>query len=539
MATRLSPILDPVSQKPIVVELLDKEIGGAQSIGARRPIDTNLTAGMSPERLASLMLKARQGDPIDFLNFAEEMEERDGQYLSVLGTRKRAVAQLSCKVTPASKGAKDVEIAGHLEKWLKRGRLQAELFDMLDAIGKHVSMTEIVWDKRKLPWMPAKLLYRPPGWFQWNRTDWDTPLLRDESNADGLELQPAKWIVHRHSAKSGIAVRSGLAYCSAWLFLLQLIARANWAAFLDTYGQPIRMGKYPPGTSEDDQWTLMRAVASIGSDAAAIFPQSMTMELLQPAKSDGESFLQFLDYCHQMTSKVVLGQTATTDAIAGGHAVGKEHNEVRGDIRDADAVLLATTLQEQLVDVWVAINFAGVDSPQISLDYEENEDVTVSLDNAMKLADRGVKVSAQEMRDKLKLKTPEDGEETVGAATAAPAAEPEADDAPPTNKPRPKPRLVASNVSRVEIRHALNAASQARRELEVQAELEAALQAAGQPIVDGWVEQLRTALNQATTLEDLGGRLMDLYPELEVDALTTVMGQALALANVSGRDLDA
>lgn len=530
---RESRILGP-DGRPIVVADLDREIGAATVMGVRKPSDSNLSAGITPQRMANLLISAKGGDPAEFLNLAEEMEERDGHYASVLGTRKRAVTQLSIKIEDASDSARDREIGDHFRKWLKRGRLQSELFDILDAVGKSISFTELVWDKSKIPWMPAKLLWRQPSWFQFDRNDWETPRLRDESNADGLELTPAKWIVHRHPAKSGLTVRSGVGFICAWTYLLQLLARTDWAAFVNIYGQPIRLGKYPPGTGDDDRRTLMRAVASIGADAAAIFPSAMTMELIQPGKAGGEAFKAFLDYLHQTTSKVVLGQTATTDAIAGGHAVGQEHNLVRGDIRDADAVLLSTTLQEQLVDIWTRINFADADPPVLSIDFEGNEDVAATLEGAFGLADRGVRVSAKQLRDKLNLVEPTGDEEIVGAtAPMPPAAEPA-----PGAKPKLKPKLVATQVTRHEITTALNVLSTVKRQQAVQDEILASLEAAGQPVIDGWLAQIEKALNSAETLEDFARRMMELYPELEVDDLTVVMGQALALANISARDLD-
>lgn len=521
--------------RPVIVDDLDKEIGGATVMGVRKPSDSNFSAGLTPQRLANLLLSAKSGEPADFLNFAEEMEERHGHYASVLGTRKRAVSQLLFKLEDASTSARDKEIGDHFRRWLKRGRLQNEVFDILDAIGKSISLTEMVWDKSKIPWMPARLLWRQPSWFQFDRNDWETPRLRDDSNVDGLELMPAKWIVHRHPAKSGLTVRSGVAFICAWTYLLQLLARTDWAAFVNIYGQPIRLGKYPQGTDDEARRTLMRAVSSVGADAAAVFPASMTMELIQPGKTDGASFKAFIDYLDQTTSKVVLGQTATTDAIAGGHAVGQEHNLVRGDIRDADAAALAATLQEQLVDVWTRINFADADPPRLSIDYEANEDVAATLAGAFGIADRGGRVQVKQLRDKLGLLEPADGDELLGAATA-----PEVPAADTGQRPKglTRPRLVASSISRRTIATAANAVSAARREQAVQDELLAALEAAGQPAIDGWIDRIREATNAATSLEDLAVRLLELYPELETDDLTTVIGQALALANVDGRDLD-
>ena len=103
---------------------------------------------------------------------------------------------------------------------------------------------------------------------------------------------------------------------------------------------------------------------------------------------------------------------------------------------------------------------------------------------------------------------------------------------------RTKPKLVASNASQAEIVAALNAASAAKRAQAIQDQILAALEEAGQPAIDGWIDRIEQALNAADSLEDFARRMMDLYPELETETLTTVVGQALALANISGRDLD-
>ena len=535
MALRPSSIIDPSTNKPFMLADFDREVGGPTVSAVRRHPSTELMRGISPQGLASILSQAKLGQPAAYFQLAEEMEERDPHYASVLGTRTRAVAQLAVKVEAASKNAKDVEIADAFRKFTMRKRLQPELLDILDAIGKGISCSEMMWDKSKVPWMPAKLLVRPMSWFQFDLVEKETPRLRVDGNSKGDELAPGKWIVHRHPAKTGLSVRSGIAYIAAWTVMFTSFSVADWIAFADTCGQPFRLGKYPPGTDGRAIDLLMHAVSMMGADSAAVVPSSMTMEIVQAAKSDGAMFGALASYFNRLKSKLVLGQETTTEAISGGHAVSKEQNEVRGDIRDADAVLLAATLQEQLVDVWTLVNYGpGIDAPIISLDFEENEDVKATLDAAFGIADRGGKVSVKQLRDKVGLVEPVAGDELLRAvAKAGPAEDPE--DAPPAANSRRR-WLRATTVPRISA--ALNSAAQIKREQEVQDEIQAVLEQAGQVPIDGWLGRIKEALNAATDLEDLAHRMMALYPDLEVDDLTTVMGQAMALANVAGRDLD-
>src|SRR6266851_2881539 len=65
------------------------------------------SAGLTPERLASILRQAEYGDPFLYLELAEEMEEKDLHYLAVLSTRRQAVAQLDMQVRPASSARDD------------------------------------------------------------------------------------------------------------------------------------------------------------------------------------------------------------------------------------------------------------------------------------------------------------------------------------------------------------------------------------------------------------------------------------------------
>ncbi len=114
MATRPSSILDPATGKPFMVDAFNQEIGGPTVTGVRRHPDSEVMRGISPQRMASILSEVKTGTPQAYFELAEEMEERDPHYTSVLGTRKRAVTQLAIKIDAASKNAKDVAVADAL-----------------------------------------------------------------------------------------------------------------------------------------------------------------------------------------------------------------------------------------------------------------------------------------------------------------------------------------------------------------------------------------------------------------------------------------
>ena len=127
--------------------------------------------GLTPERLSGILRQAEFGDPFLYLELAEEIEEKDLHYLAVLSTRKNAVAQLDLVVGAASSGAEDQRAAAMVREMLLDGPLQLDsvLFDVLDAVGKGFSATEIIWNTSGREWFPAQLKWRDPRWFAF---DW-------------------------------------------------------------------------------------------------------------------------------------------------------------------------------------------------------------------------------------------------------------------------------------------------------------------------------------------------------------------------------
>jgi phage gp29-like protein len=427
---RPPPLVDQYG-KPIQFAVLRQEVAAPSVMSVRNIFSTHPAQHLTPRRLAQMLLEAEQSIPINYLDLAEEMEEKDLHYLGVLGTRKRAVAQLEITVEAADDSARAEADAKLIRDWLKREQLQMELFDILDAIGKGFSATEIIWEMSETQWMPCALKRRDPRWFRFDWVDGETLLLRDIG--EDLPLPPFKFIDHRHPAKSGTAIRGGMARAVAWSWMFKNYTIKDWVAFAEVFGMPLRLGKHEVGETEDNIRKLAQAVSNIGSDAAAVISKSMEIEFIDGKKGSGGGdpsalYKGLADYCDQQVSKVVLGQTATTDAIAGGHAVGKIHNEVRRDILAADAVMLGATLNRDLVRPMVDLNNGPPPSgvyPKMRIGLPEAVDIKLLTDSLGTLVPMGVKVPLKWVRDKLGAPEPDEGEPVLTPPPTPIQAQPE------------------------------------------------------------------------------------------------------------------
>lgn len=406
----------PLNKKTLLQEQATPSLTGIRSI---RSNDTSY--GLDPGKLGRILRGADDGDIEDYLDLAEEIEEKEAHYHSVLGTRKRAVSQLEITVEPASDDKVDIENAALIEDWLDRDTLEDELVDILDAIGKGFSATEILWELSESQWMPIELKRRDPRWFAFDRVDGETLMMRD--GAHNVPLMPYKFLVHKHRAKSGLAIRGGVVRPVFWMFLFKNFAIKDWVTFAEAYGQPLRVGKYNSGASKDDKDVLLRAVANIGSDAAAIIPESMMIEFVdsKDKAQTADVFEKLVRFTDEQVSKIVLGQTMTTDS-GSSRSQAEVHNEVKHDIERSDAKQLAATLNQQLVKPIIILNKGEQKRyPRIRIGRTENVDIEMVTNAADKLVRMGAKISRKQLLEKTGFSEPENDDDalTIPQTTSA------------------------------------------------------------------------------------------------------------------------
>lgn len=515
MATVKSRIVGPDGQ-PIQYEVLEREISAGGLTGIRQPWHTGVADNLGPDRLANILRAAGEGDNHDYLTLAEEMEERDGHYASVLSTRKLALAGLDIRVDSFSDDKRDVEIADAVRELVDAPGFGEMVFELTDALGKGYSVSEIIWDRTGKVWVPERYAHRDPRFFRWDRETGHQLRLLDEADpVNGIALPPHKFVVHRPKLRSGLPVRGGLARLAAVAYMCKAWAWKDWMAFADVFGMPMRVGTYGTGAKEADIARLMRAVANLGSDAAAVIHEStkITFEAAPNTAGAADFFERLANFWDKQVSKAVLGQTMTTDDGAS-LSQAKVHNDVREDLLKADAKGLQNTLNLQLVQAFVDLNFGAGRYPRLVVQVPEPEDLKLLVESLEKLVPLGLEVEQSIIRDKLNLPDPPTGEAVK--LLRAPAQQPATAATPP-----PSPTKQAEN---------RELAPRADRE----DQLAALLADAADPLVGEWVDQVRGLIDSAGSLEEVRDGLLDLLPQLDAGKFAQVMQHALAVAGAAG-----
>lgn len=534
---RTPTILDAYG-RPVRRSELTTELMGPTTTGVRSPLTGYPGDGLDPRRLANILREADQGDPIRFLELAEVMEERDPHYLGVLGTRRRSVTQLDITVEDGGDSEVEQDAAKMVRDWLRRDELTEELFDILDSIGKGYSFTEILWDHSTGQWTPERLTFRDPRWFTFDRADLQAPLMLDGSGQP-QPLPGAKFIFANIKAKSGIPTRSGLARVVTWCYLFTKYTERDWSIFTQTYGQPLRLGRFPPHSSQADRDTLFKAVANIAGDCAAIIPEGMQIEFVKgDISGSSDLYRDRADWYEKRISKAVLGQTATTDAVTGGLGSGKEHRQVQEDIETADARALAAILNRDLIRPWVDLTFGKqARYPKLVIARPEAEDLAALAQGLGPFIDRGMAVPTSWVRAKFGAPEPETGDQILrptgqNAPAAPPAAPAPGDNAagagikPPFNtQPAPARGVAAMTAQGV--------SAGRTAPLDIAADQ---LAVEARPAMARMMAQIEAMVAAADSLDQLQATLLTAYPDVPTDALTAIVAQALVAGDLAGRD---
>lgn len=377
-------------------------------------------ATITPELIGSALKEARSGHPHRQAALFAEAIGKSGRLAGNLGIRCKAVASREWTLTAASSDAADKRVVEWLEPQLRRVDLASALRRLTEAVAYGYAAEQIHWHQQSSDALVTRL------------THWPTRFLRPDEYGDmtirtsigsptGVPMEPAQFIVHQPGELSPDPVTSGLMRSAIWLWFFKNYCLKAWVMYVEKYGQPFRVGKYGPGASKEDKDTAFQALVRMGSEAVAMLPDSMQLELLQvvgQGASGGSGVFDALaNRCDAEITILILGQTLTTSVgkEGGALATASVHQGIRQDLLEWDGRMLSRTITEQLVAPWVRFQFGeGVEIPNWELQTSEAADLKTEVQILKGLVvECGLPVSQAFVYERYGIDVPEDGEELL------------------------------------------------------------------------------------------------------------------------------
>jgi phage gp29-like protein len=400
LAKQVKPVLDEVAGTEKDFTLYSGYLGSGKYLAntdklLRNPDKVLRTRGRGMELYEELML--------------------DPQVRTCMQSRRLAVIGKEWEVLPAGADAQSLEIADFVKEALYGFDFDSARYALLGGIVLGFKLCEIVWEYSEGQVRIKELVGRSSRRFVFDAQG-NPRLLTPKEMLSGEELPPRKFQVFRYGSENGSPYGEGLGETLYWPVWFKKNAIKFWMIFAEKFGSPTVIGKYPPGTPREHQDSLLGALEAIQQESAIKIPETMQIELLEARRTGTvDTYKDLCAFMNAEIAKTILGQTLTTEiGEKGSYAASKTHNEVRRDFVKADADLLASSLNGQLIKWIVDFNYPGVPRyPKLWIRCEEESDLMPLARRDEVIARMGLPIPKKYLYETYGIPEPVGGEETL------------------------------------------------------------------------------------------------------------------------------
>lgn len=384
----------------------------------------SIATQMDPGRIMAIMAAAESGNTRDLFALYRDVVVADSHLQAEFTKRKLAVLGDVMTFRPVDKNnAADTSSAELVKNALtKCPGWRRSCSHLLDSSLYPVSLVEKVYRPTSTGYalaalhpVPYQLLDFSAGRLMLYNVAPDTGVILGTKH----EADPARYIIHRGNLLSAPDNWGGPMRSILFWWLLGAMSRDWWTRFLDRYGSPFLVGKF----ADDEGKSILERAFSLSTRLGGLVTSEDTsVEIKQAAAQDsGSAYEKFLSICQREKSKLILGQTLSSDAQATGLGSGTADMQegVRQDIRKFDAAMLTETLQDQLIAQFSNINGIAGNKPMLIWGADSSDEIRVMGSMFGSLANIGLEPSDDAIpiiSDKVGF-----GLQRKAAAPAAPA----------------------------------------------------------------------------------------------------------------------
>lgn len=363
----------------------------------------------------------------------------DDQVMTALSQRFLSVTACEWDVEPASESAADAEIAAFVKSQLHCVGWDRVTFKMLFGVYFGYSVAEILWepkeDGKRLGFKAIRVRKRQRFGFN---ADGELRLKTLENFIDGEPCDPNYfWHFSYGADNDDDHYGKGLAHWLYWPVYFKRNGVKFWLIFLEKFGMPTMVGVFEAGVDQTEIDKLLAVAGAMATDAAVAIPSNMKIEGVEAKRSGAADYEKLCQFMDAAISKVVNGQTLTTQVgDSGSRALGDVHERVGDKIAKSDADLVCESFNEGPLRTLVDANFAGVKAyPRVYRKLEPDEDLNQTAERDSKLKTMGYKRTPESVTEVYGEGYEEvDDEPKVDPRTGLPIVPPAAGKKPPKGK---------------------------------------------------------------------------------------------------------
>lgn len=291
-------------------------------------------------------------------------------------------------------------LCDRLVKDMERLTMRDVISGILEAPFYGLAVLEITWEAADDWWHVAGLDIKPYHWFGFDREN--RLVFKGEDKAQARPVPEGKFILARHFPTYQNPYGLRLLSRCFWPVCFKKGGLTFYTRFLEKYGIPWAVTYAPSKATREEMNRMVIDLARMVQDASVVLPYGSKLELATANPGTGDQHETYLKRMDAAISKVLMGNTLTSEiGDKGSYAAAETHKGVADDFADSDADLVVTALNE-LAWIYTRLN-AGPEilSPQFC--FEEPEDLGQQADLDAKLYALGVRFNQKYFVNKFSL----------------------------------------------------------------------------------------------------------------------------------------
>ena len=361
-------------------------------------------AGLIPATVAAAVAAADRGQTRYIVDLCKDAGRRDEHFLAVLGARQSCLTGRKWTVFPGHPGngygakkcqriADDASemlaclpyVWGSADRPQPLGGLNALIWDLQDAVigplawaEKSVDNSEGGAEYTRIDWVHPKLA-------RWQLSMIDASLgdlhvLTNEAPELGVPIDPERWIVHQVRVTSDYPWRSGCAVAICFGFSFGRFGVDRWMHWLDRFGDPTPIAEVDPLTDDVNRDRISLVLQNLGRDGYAVVDELKKLHLESVSGQGDQAYERFIGWRQRSQSKLLLGHSASADAVSGQLGNTGSTRLVLHDLVASDGQAIDLTIGNQVVAPWVKWNNGDLAPiPRFELDTSEPLDLSETL----------------------------------------------------------------------------------------------------------------------------------------------------------------
>lgn len=376
-----------------------------------------LTDDPTALKFVSWLRAVDQGDVAAMVEITDEMEAKDAHLQGVANTRRRALTALEWDIVDCPEAENQV-LATKATEFVRQElrnlhTWETTLEHLATAIGPNVAAVELVW-KESLLVETVDI----PGHRLRGSTQVRGVLVATTEHPTGAPMPLGKFVVYHPNSRAGSPFNVTITRAQAWCYLIKHFVTADWAAFSEIFGMPVRVALLSKEVTPEEKTEAENMLKNMSSDMWGLFSDAVDFKFMEAGRGT-QPYQPIIEWLEKKQSILYLGQTLSTEVgSVGSFAAAKVHDNVRADLLISDIQNEARVIRDKIFRPMLSLRFPGQDVPvpyfrRVLVEGRNIESEKLSLEQLRFAKEIGLALDRNTVYEKLSIPKPDQGSEDI------------------------------------------------------------------------------------------------------------------------------